>query len=196
MQYCARVFQLCTALILQQVSYCTAISCRQMGLSLRTWTAAALFVLELVVDVSSTDWVGLVQGPTPVGVLAPVGSFVNFKCTLNISCFFASTFSDPFRWKVNNAVLIRMGQTVLSNTVSLEVTKSYITAAASVQCSTRIYYGNGTIIEVFSDTTATLTAYGISLIVHFRSISIIYMLQVLLRHHQTSHQHIPALVML
>ena len=51
-------------------------------------------------------------------------------------------------------ILARMNQAVVGNTVSLEVTTSYISAAASVQ------YLNGT-IEVFSDTTATLTAYGI-----------------------------------
>ena len=47
--------------------------------------------------------------------------------------------------------------------VNLEVTTSYISAAASVQCSIQL---NGT-IEVFSDMTATLTAYGIVQFAHF-----------------------------
>ena len=99
----------------------------------------------------------LVQGPEPVSVLAPVGSFVEFTCTVNLSELPANTFFDPIRWRVNNALLLRMNQAVTGNTVTLEVTTSYISAAASVQCSTLL---NGT-IEVFSDMTAALTAYGI-----------------------------------
>ena len=93
----------------------------------------------------------LVQGPEPVSVLAPVGSFVDFTCTVNQSELPANTFFNLFEWRINNAILI-----VIGNTVTLEVAMSYISAAASVQCSTIL---NGT--EVFSDMTATLTAYGI-----------------------------------
>ena len=117
-------------------------------------TGTVLFVI-LLLDLS-TGRAGLIQGPTPVSVLTPVGSFVEFNCTVNLSELPANTYFDPIRWKVNNAILRRMGQSVLGSTVSLEVTKSYITAAASVQCSTEL---NGT-IQVSSDTTATLTAYG------------------------------------
>ena len=105
----------------------------------------------------------LVQGPEPVSVLAPVGSFVEFTCTVNPSELPANTFFDPIRWTVNNALLIRMSQVVVDNPVNLEVTTSYISAAASVQCSIQL---NGT-IEVFSDMTATLTAYGKVQFAHF-----------------------------
>ena len=111
--------------------------------------------LIFLVVISSTV-ASLVQGPTPVNVLAPVGSFVDFNCTVNLSELPTNTFFDPIRWRVNGNILARMNQAVTGNTVSLEVTTSYISAAASVQCSTRL---NGA-IEVFSDTTATLTAYG------------------------------------
>ena len=100
-----------------------------------------------------------VLGPEPVSILAPVGGFVEFTCTVHLSEseLAGGTFFTPIQWRLNNAILIRMNQAVIGNTVTLEVTTSYISAAASVQCSTII---NGT-IEVFSDMTATLTAYGI-----------------------------------
>ena len=79
-----------------------------------------------------------------------------FTCNVNLSELPENTFYNAIRWRVNGNILIRMGQAVSGNTVSLEVTTSYISAAASVQCSTRL---NGT-IEVYGDTTATLTAYG------------------------------------
>ena len=101
-----------------------------------------------------------VQGPEPVSVLAPVGSFVEFNCcSVNPSELPANTFYNPIQWRINDALLIRMGQVVVDSPVTLEVTTSYISAAASVQCSIQL---NGT-IEVFSDMTATLTAYGIVL---------------------------------
>ena len=105
----------------------------------------------------------LVQGPEPVSVLAPVGSFVDFTCTINPSELPANTFFDPIRWRVNNFIPIRKNQIVTGNTVTLEVAMSYISAAASIQCSILL---NGT-IEVFSDMTATLTAYGIVQFAHF-----------------------------
>ena len=144
--------------------------------------------ISLVVCVIYSGTGAVVQGPTPVSILAPVGlSFVDFTCNVNLSELPENTFYNAIRWRVNGNILTRMGQAVSGNTVSLQVTTSYISAAASVQCSTKL---NGT-IEVFSDTTATLTAYGIySLVVSLFTFSI--MLQVLLRHHQTSHQHSPA----
>ena len=107
----------------------------------------------------------LVQGPEPVTILAPVGSFVEFTCTVNVSEseLAAGTFFAPIRWQVNNVLLARMNHIVTGNTVTLEVAMSYISAAASVQCSTQL---NGT-TEVFSDMTATLTAYGIVHLAHF-----------------------------
>ena len=120
----------------------------------------------VVISLLDSGTEAVVQGPIPVSVLAPVGSFVDFNCTVNLSELPANTFFDPIRWRVNGNILIRMGLAVSGNTVSLEVTTSYISAAASVQCSTQL---NGT-IEVFSDTTATLTAYGIySLVVYLHS---------------------------
>ena len=104
----------------------------------------------------------LVQGPEPVSVLAPVGSFVEFNCSVNHSELSANTFFDPIRWRINNFTLTKMNQAVTGNTATLEVAMSYISAAASVQCSTIL---NET-IPVNSDTTATLTAYGIANI-HF-----------------------------
>ena len=123
-------------------------------------TGTVLFII-LLLDLS-TGRAGLVQGPIPVSVLAPVGSSVDLNCTVNISELPTNTYFDPIRWSVNSNILIRMGLAVSGNTVSLEVTTNYISAAASVQCSTQL---NGT-IEVFSDTTATLTAYGITHVVN------------------------------
>ena len=144
-------------------------------------SSALIIVFILIQQCTAAS---LVQGPEPVSVLAPVGSFVDFTCTVNQSELPANTFFNLFQWKVNNAILARMNQIVTGNTVTLEVAMSYISAAASVQCSTLL---NGT-TEVFSDMTATLTAYGIQLLLLFNHH---HSLQVHLRHHQTSHQHSP-----
>ena len=117
-------------------------------------SCALILVFILILQCTAAS---LVQGPEPVSVLAPVGSFVEFTCTVNHSELPANTFYDPIRWRMNDALLTRMGQAVVGNTVTLEVTTSYISAAASVQCSIQL---NGT-TEVVSDMTATLTAYGI-----------------------------------
>ena len=134
------------------------LSFQEMEILSRSCVLILVFVLMLQCTAAS-----LLQVPEPVSVLAPVGSFVEFTCTVNPSELPANTFFDPIRWRINNAILIRMGQAVSGNTITLEVTTSYISAAASVQCSTKL---NGT-IEVFSDMTATLTAYGIVQFAYF-----------------------------
>ena len=148
-------------------------------------SCAVILIFILLIQCTAAS---LVQGPEPVSVLAPVGSFVEFTCTVNLSEseLAAGTYFAPIRWWINNALLIRMNQAVTGNTVTLEVAMSYISAAASVQCSTLL---NGT-TEVFSDMTATLTAYGIVQFAHFSSL-LSFSQQVHLRHHQTSHQHSP-----
>ena len=128
------------------------VSFQEMKIFSRSCALILVFILMRQCTAASP-----VQGPEPVSVLAPVGSFVEFTCTINPSELLANTFYNPIRWRINNAILIRMNQIVTGNTVTLEVTTSYISAAASVQCSTLL---NGT-TEVFSGMTATLTAYGI-----------------------------------
>ena len=125
-----------------------------------------------------------------MSVLAPVGSFVEFTCTINPSELPPNTFFDPIRWRINNVTLTKMNQAVTGNTVTLEVAMSYISAAASVQCSTILNEN----IPVNSDTTATLTAYGIANNYSFY-LTIAIPLQVHLRHHQTSHQHSPVIML-
>ena len=73
-----------------------------------------------VISLLDSGTEAVIQGPTPVSVLAPVGSFVDFTCTVNISELPENTFYHPIRWRKNNAILIRMGQAVSGNTVSLE----------------------------------------------------------------------------
>ena len=129
----------------------SSVTFQELEIFSRSCALILVFILMLQCTAAS-----LVQGPEPVSVLAPVGSFVEFTCTINPSELPANTFFDPLRWRVNNAILIRMNQAVTGNTVTFEVMTNYISAAASVQCSTLL---NGT-TEVFSDMTATLTAYG------------------------------------
>ena len=127
------------------------------------WSRSCVLILVFILMRQCTA-ASLVQGPEPVSVLAPVGSFVNFNCTVNPSELPANTlFDDIIRWRLNNVIFTRMNNIVTGNTVTLEVAMSYISAAASVQCSTLL---NGT-IQVFSDMTATLTAYGIAKFAHF-----------------------------
>ena len=136
----------------------STVSFQEMEIFSRSCALILVFILILQCTAAS-----LVQGPEPVSVLAPVGSFVEFNCTVNPSELPANTFYDPIQWRINDALLIRMGQAVVDNPANLEVTTSYISIAASVQCSIQL---NGT-IEVFSDMTATLTAYGMVQFAHF-----------------------------
>ena len=157
----SRVHKLRSVLPLSSVN----VSFQEMKILSRSCALILVFILMQQCTAAS-----LVQGPEPVSVLAPVGSFVEFNCTINSSELPANTFFDTIRWWINDAILIRMNQVVTGNTVTLEVAMSYISAAASVQCSIQL---NGT-IEVSSDMTATLTAYGIVSCSFYLTIVILY----------------------
>ena len=131
-------------------------------ISLGPSLAFLLFLPTVIWSVSGA----LIQGPTPTNKIAPIGGTVEFTCVVNTTELPSGQVFFGIIWSVNQQLLPSgpnqkiTGTVIRTGTLRLSVTEDY-TLGVSIRCGLVTTQFVGTL----SNTTATLTAYGMCFLV-------------------------------